>query len=183
MCGVYIELLWSECAHTSFRLGGWWPMLGCECEKDFFDMRIALRQRCPRCVPSENSAQWSKLRSAYSTPTRRSGSTSKEMELTKVRELGLWMSRYQKFRSINDWLHGQALLPIPLDLTCDDFLIDVANITTPEIRVVPQDMIQPDHERCGICHGSLTLNDSDEACLGEGARQLPCGHTYGRNAS
>jgi hypothetical protein len=70
--------------------------------------------------------------------------------------------------------------PVPLDYQPNDFLTDRSDFISPKIKIVPPGTIQPEHEKCGICWGSLTTSDPEEACSGRGARRLPCGHIFGR---
>lgn len=48
------------------------------------------------------------------------------------------------------------------------------------VKVVTPGIIQPEHGKCGVCWGSLTTDDPEEVCSGQGARMLPSGHIFGR---
>jgi len=68
---------------------------------------------------------------------------------------------------------------IPLDFQENEHLIDRSHFLAPDVTIVPPGTIADHSDRCGICWGSLSSADPEEACSGDGARRLPCGHIYG----
>jgi len=66
-----------------------------------------------------------------------------------------------------------------IPLQANEHFIDRSHFLSPKLTIVPPGTIAYHSDRCGVCWGSFSSADPEEACSGEGARRLPCGHIYG----
>jgi hypothetical protein len=186
MCQLHTEVAFAFCGHICFQTA---YKKSCDCKKKFLGMMVA-GNSCPDCPQAPNP-----LREPIS---------QEPLTKTIVADTEDWLRGLKDFGKVEAAIYGPlpvrlhssqlesdeaqtaALVkmsvrfkPVPLDYQPNDFLTDRCDFISPKIKVVPPGTIQPEHEKCGICWGSLTTNDP-EACSGRGARRLPCGHIFGR---
>lgn len=187
MCRLHTEVAFAFCGHICFQTA---YKKSCDCRKDLLSMMVA-GNSCPGCPQAPNPLK---------EPT-----SQKPLTKTIIADTEDWLRRLKDFGKVEAAIYGPlpvrlhpsqlesdeartaALVkmsvrfrPVPLDYQPNDFLTDRFDFISPKIKVVPPGTIQPEHEKCGICWGSLTTKDPEEACSGQGARRLPCGHIFGR---
>jgi hypothetical protein len=103
---------------------------------------------------------------------------AKASELSRVHEAAVKSFASADYSGIEKttWLtFNNCVVP----LRTNEYLIDRSHFLSPKLRIVPPGTIADHSDRCGVCWGSFSSADPEEACSGEGARKLPCGHIYG----
>ncbi|PMD22266.1 hypothetical protein NA56DRAFT_719028 [Hyaloscypha hepaticicola] len=187
MCRLHTEVLFLPCGHTCFDRAS---KKSCDCKKDFLSMTVS-KNRCLSCLQALKSPE-------EATPQN-------PITKTEIADIEDWLRRLKDLCKVETAIYGPlpvellparleadeprtaALLkmlvrvrPVQLDYKPNHFLTDRCVFIFPVIKVVPPGTIQLEHEKWGVCWGSLTTNDPEEACSGQGARRLPCGHIFER---